>query len=125
VETTLLLIPGLNDAAEAVRAQAEWLAALSKDIPLHISRYFPRNRMNLPPTPQESIERARAEAAKALNHVYTGNVADGEWSTTRCPECGHAQIERAGYAARVVGLKGGRCAGCGARAAVILPDRED
>ncbi len=125
VETTLLLIPGLNDSAPSVRAQAEWLASLSKDIPLHISRYFPRNKMKLPPTPPESIERARAEAAKALNYVYTGNMTDGEWSTTRCPECGRSQIERAGYAARVVGLKGSACGRCGARAAVIMPDRED
>ena len=49
------------------------IAALSPDLPLHISRYFPRHRMNLPPTPTAAIDALTAVAARHLRHVHRGN----------------------------------------------------
>lgn len=118
VEATLLLIPTLNDAPEAVRAQAEWLASLSKDIPFHISRYHPCHKLALPPTPFESMAKAHEVASEHLNYVYLGNVGDPEYARTACPSCGRTLIERSGYRTKLPGLKGKKCANCGADIAV-------
>ena len=74
VEVTTLLIPGENDSAEEVRALARWLASISPNIPLHLSRFFPRYQMrDRPPTPVERVYRLAEEARTWLAHVYTGN----------------------------------------------------
>ena len=118
VEVTLLLIPTLNDAAARLHGQAAWLASLSKDIPFHISRYFPCNKMDLPPTPVSALKKARGIAMEYLNYVYLGNVGDAESAQTKCPSCGHVVIERFGYNTEPSGLKGASCANCGAAVAV-------
>ena len=74
VEVTTLLVPGENDSVEEVRELARWLAGVNPDIPLHLSRFFPRYRMtDHPPTPVERIYRLAEEARAYLAHVYTGN----------------------------------------------------
>ena len=74
VEVTTLLIPGENDSKEEIKALAQWLASVDREIPLHLSRFFPRYRMiDKPPTPVERVYRL-ADAARAyLSFVYTGN----------------------------------------------------
>ena len=74
VEVTTLLVPGENDSLEEVRELARWLASVNPDIPLHLSRFFPRYRMaDRPPTPVERVYRLADEARAFLAHVYTGN----------------------------------------------------
>ena len=73
VEVTTLIIPGMNDSPADMDAEARWLAALSPDLPLHISRYFPRHRMQTPPTPIAAIDALTAVAARHLRHVHRGN----------------------------------------------------
>ena len=73
VEVTTLIIPGENDSPANMDAEARWLAALSPDLPLHISRYFPRHRMSAPPTPIADIDRLTAIARRHLRHVHRGN----------------------------------------------------
>ena len=73
VEVTTLIIPGKNDSLEDMHEEAEWLAALSKDIPLHISRYFPRWKSNIPATPVETVYALAQAAREHLNYVYEGN----------------------------------------------------
>ena len=74
VEVTTLLIPGENDSVEEVRELVRWLAGIDPDIPLHLSRFFPRYRMtDLPPTPVEKVYRLADEARAYLTYVYTGN----------------------------------------------------
>ena len=53
--------------------EARWLASLRPDLPLHISRYFPRWKENTPLTPVETIERLVEIARKHLQHVHKGN----------------------------------------------------
>jgi len=118
VEITLLLIPTLNDDPDLIRGQAEWIASLSKNIPFHISRYHPCHKLNIPATPAQTLARAHGIASKVLNYVYLGNVGDPEFSRTLCPECGNLLIERFGYRTRLTGLNDGKCAKCGAGAAV-------
>ena len=73
VEVTTLIIPGQNDSAGDMEEEALWLASLRPDLPLHISRYFPRWHENTPATPVETIERLAAIARKHLRFVHKGN----------------------------------------------------
>ncbi len=73
VEVTTLVVPGISDRAEDMDEEAQWLAALSPDLSLHISRYFPRHRMSAPPTPIADIDRLTAIARRHLRHVHRGN----------------------------------------------------
>lgn len=74
VEVTTLLVPGENDGAEEIRELARWLASISPNIPLHLSRFFPQYQMtDRPPTPVERVY-GLAEAVRGyLSYVYTGN----------------------------------------------------
>lgn len=74
VEVTTLVIPGLNDNPEEMEAEAEWLASVNPEIPLHLSRFFPRHKMrDLQATPIETIYDLRKIAAKHLKYVFIGN----------------------------------------------------
>ncbi len=73
VELTTLIIPGSNDDFEQMHEQCKWIASLSKEIPLHITRYFPRHKMTTPPTPISTIEKLSRIAGLYLDHVYMGN----------------------------------------------------
>lgn len=76
VEITTLIIPGKNDTSEMMRAEAEWLASLDSgkgEIPLHVTRYFPRYRCSIPATPVKRVYELAAIAGKYLKYVYTGN----------------------------------------------------
>jgi pyruvate formate lyase activating enzyme len=74
VEVTTLAVPGLSDGEDMMREQAKWLAGLSSEIPLHITRFFPMHRMRRqPPTPIETISRLVGIAQESLSFVYKGN----------------------------------------------------
>ena len=74
VEVTTLVIPGRNDRDEEMAAEAEWLAGLSAELPLHLSRYFPRYFSDIPMTPAETLQRLRRIAGARLRFVHLGNV---------------------------------------------------
>lgn len=74
VEVTTLVVPGENDSEEEMRALSVWLASVSPDIPLHVSRFFPRYRMaDRPATPVDTVCRLADLAREQLRYVYTGN----------------------------------------------------
>ncbi|MBQ5359897.1 MAG: radical SAM protein, partial [Lachnospiraceae bacterium] len=79
VELTTLIVPGMNDSEEEMREICLWIASLKggrgRDIPLHISRFFPRYRMtDRPPTEVRTIYRLCSIAEEYLDNVYPGNV---------------------------------------------------
>ena len=77
LEITNLLIPWLNDSEEQVGKLCDWMVGNGlQDVPLHLSRYFPRYRMKEPgPTPRETLMAARDLAlSKGIRNVYLGNV---------------------------------------------------
>ena len=115
VEVTTLLIPGQNDADDELRWTAEAIAGISPSIPWHLSRFFPAFRlMQHPPTPVETLERARRIGRDVgLHYVYLGNVP-GEGEETHCPSCGAVVVRRAGYFVWENRLSGGTCPSCGA-----------
>jgi len=74
VEVTTLLIPGENDSEEEIESLCRWLAGISSEIPLHLSRFFPRYRYNTKhPTPVNRVYERAALARRYLKYVYTGN----------------------------------------------------
>jgi pyruvate formate lyase activating enzyme len=74
VEVTNLVVPGLTDSPEEFAAMTEWLASVSPDIPLHISRYFPANRYREPATSISLLHRFGGIAKERLHRVHIGNV---------------------------------------------------
>jgi pyruvate formate lyase activating enzyme len=99
-EIVYLVIPGYNDDMEEIRKMVLWIKEnLGENVPLHFSRFTPMYQMeNLPPTPEETIKKARQVAKEVgLNYVYTGNIADVEGSTTFCPGNDQPLIVRKGY----------------------------
>ncbi|HRU05056.1 MAG TPA: AmmeMemoRadiSam system radical SAM enzyme [Candidatus Brocadiia bacterium] len=122
VEVTTLLIPRHNDREDELKALAEWLAAVSPDLPWHVSRYHPDYQFDrAPATPPETVFRA-AEIGRAagLRYVYAGNLRAGEWECTRCPSCQQVVIRRDGFWVEEMKLKGACCAKCGAKVAGVM-----
>ena len=121
IEITNLLVTGLNDAEDDVRALVAWVKTnLGPETPVHFSRYFPRYRMDAPATPVHHILRAKEIADRDLYYVYVGNVAGVGGTDTACPECANTLILREGYRVRITGIRDGKCATCGRAADVIL-----
>jgi pyruvate formate lyase activating enzyme len=113
VEVTCLVIPGLNDTEEEIGKMARWISGISKEIPLHLSRFFPRFRMDgRPPTPRETLEMAHGAAREYLDYVYVGNIFIEGTENTVCPSCGDDVILRSGYSTQLRAA-GGVCARCG------------
>lgn len=110
VEVTTLIIGGLNDDKAEIRELAQWLSKIDRNIPLHLSRYYPNYRMQLPPTPVNTLYELRDVAREYLDFVYVGNVMGAD-NNTYCPKCGHKIVER-GYSIKVMGLKDKRCTNC-------------
>lgn len=116
LEITTLILPGLNDSADEMRRQAEWIAEnAGRSVPLHLSRYFPMYRRSTPATPPETILKLREVAAEYLDFVYSGNMGgDKEESDTACPACHSTVIIRSGFNTRITGLTDdGKCLKCG------------
>jgi len=74
VELTTLLIPDENDSEDEVRALSQWVASISPEIPLHMTRYYPNYRMEIPQMERERLFRLADIARERLEHVYCGNV---------------------------------------------------
>ena len=74
VELTMLIIPGENDTEKEMSELSTWVASLNPDIPLHISRFFPKFKMtDRSATSVDNIYKLKTIAEQNLNYVYTGN----------------------------------------------------
>ena len=114
IEVTTLLIPGLNDSDEELRAMAAWLAEVDPAMPWHVSAFHPDYQMtDRPPTSPAALMRAYEIGRKAgLHHVYLGNVLDADRSTTYCPNCNEPLIRRQWYNTRELWSQRGVCPRC-------------
>jgi len=113
VELTYLIIPSLNDSPAEIGEFAGWVTSLDREIPVHFSRYYPSYRLELPPTPLETLRRAWETAREKLLYVYLGNVPDNRYSHTCCPACSRLLMARHGYVTANHGLTGKKCRFCG------------
>jgi pyruvate formate lyase activating enzyme len=119
VEVTNLVIPNWNDSERDIRALIDWVASVGTEVPLHFSRYHPDHKLSEPPTPTDTLLRAREMGLEKLDYVYIGNVWGGDGEATRCPGCGKAVVERRGFSVSQVAVSGGKCDYCGGKVAIV------
>ena len=114
-EIVYLVIPTLNDSDAEFKDLARWVKSeLGPDVPLHFSRFHPEYLLkNLPPTPQPTLERAKAICdAEGLHYVYIGNIPGHPAENTSCPNCRRVIIEREGFTIKALHLNRGKCKFC-------------
>lgn len=119
VEVTTLVIPGRNDSKEELTSIAKFLASVDKNMPWHISRFFPMFKMqDVPMTSESKLSEAYTIGKNAgLNYVYVGNINIPGTENTSCPKCGQTLIERSNYIVKIGNFKNGVCGKCKTRIA--------
>lgn len=114
LEVTTLVIPGVNDSDDELKSIADFIVGLGPHIPWHVSRYYPNYEFDAPPTPVETLARARRIGLDAgLRYVYTGNLPGDEGENTYCPGCGEVVIGRVGYRILSNRVRNHKCPDCG------------
>lgn len=74
VELTTLIVPDENDDVFQMEEEAAWIASINREIPLHVTRFFPRYQMTDQKATEVSQVYALAQTAeKYLNYVFVGN----------------------------------------------------
>lgn len=74
VEITTLIVPEENDSLEEMEEEAQWIASLDGEIPLHVTRFFPRYHMeDRGPTDIGRVYLLAETARKYLKNVFVGN----------------------------------------------------
>lgn len=117
VEITTLLVNEYNDSMEEVEELSSWISSINRNIPLHLSRYFPSYKFDAPATPESTILNCVKAAKKHLNYVYPGNLSCVD-SNTYCPVCGFMVVERKGYGARA--LINNKCPKCNTELNIVI-----
>lgn len=114
LEITTLIIPGLNDRQQELRGLAKFIAAISPDIPWHLSAFHPAYKLtDAPCTPVDSLLQAREIGlSTGLHYVYLGNVQLPGASDTICPDCGEVLAVRSGLSGKQSRLVS-KCSSCG------------
>lgn len=112
LEITHLLVSGINTDFRKLEIVVDWIAALDTNIPLHLTRYFPSNRFEEPPTELSFMIKAYEIARTKLNWVYLGNLWTGEGQNSYCPNCNELLVDRSGSEVIIRGLEGNVCRQC-------------
>jgi pyruvate formate lyase activating enzyme len=115
IEITTLVIPTVNDSEAVLRGIAGRIAAeLGREVPWHVSSYYPAYKFSAPPTPVRTLERAWQIGKDAgLAYVYVGNRPGHPYDNTVCPGCKALLIRRQGFDVLLNAVSEGRCARCG------------
>lgn len=117
LEITTLIIPEENDSPEELKKIANFIASIDKNIPWHISRFFPQYQMtDRIFTPYEKLKEAYQIGKEAgLKYVYIGNLTNEDYESTYCNKCKSLLIRRIGYNIEIekFNLKKGCCKKCG------------
>lgn len=74
IEITTLVISGINDSNKELESIAKFISSIDKNVPWHISRYFPMYKMKKEITPKSTLEKAKKIGKRYLEHVYLGNI---------------------------------------------------
>ncbi len=120
VEITNLIIPGYNDSEEDIEEMVDFIASVDENIPLHLSAYTPRFKLQAESTPAATLKRARETAKEKLNYVYIGNLLIKEASNTVCPGCDSTLINRRGFSTTMGKIEDGRCESCDRPVDIVL-----
>ena len=116
-EIVTLVIPGFNDSTDELRRAADFIAAVSPDIPWHVTAFHQDYNMqeNANTTAEQLILACEIGQAAGLRYVYAGNLPGrvGSWENTWCPSCDELLIERVGYVIRQIKVTSeGKCPKC-------------
>jgi pyruvate formate lyase activating enzyme len=114
VEVTTLIIPTYNDTEDELRSIAKWIYKTDKSMPWHLSAFHPYYKLqDVPPTPVETIERAREIGLEeGLRYVYSGNIPGMKGESTYCYNCKKLLIERVGFTIKKNLMEDARCPYC-------------
>jgi pyruvate formate lyase activating enzyme len=116
LEITTLIITGQNDSESEMEQQVIWIADnLGKDVPFHLSRYFPMFKRTDPTTPHNTLMKLYDIARKHLQYVYIGNTMSESGQDTMCYNCNALITKRTGYYVQHQNVKDGNCTKCGTR----------
>jgi pyruvate formate lyase activating enzyme len=75
IEITTLIVPNENNSIEELEKIAKFISGIDKNIPWHISRFFPMYQMSdREKTSLDILKKAEKIGKKYLNNVYLGNV---------------------------------------------------
>jgi len=115
LELTNLIIPSINDDETEFEEMCKWIAGeIGEETVLHLSKYFPRYKLDQYPTPPETLFELFDIAKNYLKYVYLGNIATEIHSNTYCPSCGKLMIERTYYNIKLKDVdETGKCKSCG------------
>lgn len=122
VEVTTLIIPTWNDSEKEFEKIAKFVAEeLGRDVPWHISAFYPAYKLeNLPSTDPEILHRAaQIGYSHGLRYVYTGNCPGDRYESTICFNCKEILIKRFGYSIIRNLIKDNKCPNCKAEIAGV------
>ena len=124
LELINLVIPGYNDNPDTFRQMCQWIVGdLSPDVPLFVSRFFPKYQLRrLESTSPDTLRALRKIAYEVgLRYCYLGNMPGDMAESTYCPACGCKVIKRNGSEIVNTGLNfdTGTCSQCGYRLAGV------
>jgi pyruvate formate lyase activating enzyme len=117
-EIVTLIIPGFNDSEDELKSAADFIAAVSADIPWHVTAFHQDYRMteNANTTAEQLMRACEIGRAAGLRYIYAGNLPGrvGRWENTYCPSCDELLVERYGYQIRQMKVtSSGKCPSCG------------
>ncbi|MBW2980262.1 AmmeMemoRadiSam system radical SAM enzyme [Candidatus Woesearchaeota archaeon] len=114
IELTTLIVPGHNDNPAMLKKIVDFIAGLDKEIPWHISRFYPNYKMtDVPPTDIKILKKAHDIGKKAgIKYIYIGNVPGNDYESTYCSKCKKKVMARAGFSVYDADMKQGKCAFC-------------
>lgn len=116
-EIVTLVIPGFNDSEDELRRAADFIAAVSPDIPWHVTAFHQDYNMteNANTTAEQLVRACEIGQEAGLRYIYAGNLPGkvGRWENTYCPSCDELLVERYGYLIRQVKVTPeGKCPKC-------------
>jgi pyruvate formate lyase activating enzyme len=116
LEITTLVITDQNDSEFEMEQQVRWIAdELGREVPFHLSRYFPMFKRMDPTTPHDTLMKLYDIACNHLQNVYLGNTMSETGQDTFCPNCKVIITKRSGYYIQHQNIKDGKCTKCGTR----------
>jgi pyruvate formate lyase activating enzyme len=124
VEVVTLVVPGLNDNDDELKALSAFIARVSPNIPWHVTSFHADYRMASTGSTTPAMLATAADIGRraGLRFVYGGNLRSrvGHLEDTVCPTCDTLLVERRGYHILKNRLSGGgACPSC----ATVIPGR--
>jgi pyruvate formate lyase activating enzyme len=113
VEVVTPVVAGFNDSKAELDATARFLAAVSPDLPWHLTQVCAtaRTRVASAATPDRLAEDARRARAAGLRYCYSRGGNSGA-EDTHCPNCQLAVVRRHGYSMLGCIVEDGKCPAC-------------